>query len=145
LAKIGERNELDSAKECARLSTDLCERSGRNRTEEIAYFSLVQSLLAEGDLAAAESELQLTDLAVSMPGTFPMARAMKAASRTLFSIHCGDLKAATEWGVRLEQYVDVLPLQFHHIRGRLLIARGDKKKAMALLQDLYDRYARVGG
>jgi LuxR family maltose regulon positive regulatory protein len=80
-----------------------------------------------------------------MPGTFPMARAMQAASRTLFSIRRDDLKAATEWGVRLEEYADVLPLHSHHIRGRLLIAQGNKKKALSLLQDLYDRYARVGG
>jgi hypothetical protein len=95
---------------------------GSNRTEEIGYFSLVQRLLAAGDVAGAESELQLTDWAVNMPGTFPTARAVQAACRTLFAIRCRDLTAAGEWGTRLEGYAEVLFLHYHHIRGRLRIA-----------------------
>ncbi len=83
------------------------------------------------------------DWAVSMPGTFPLARAMQAAYRTLFSIYREDLKAAADWGIRLEQHLSVLPLHYHHIRGRLMIAQGKKKEATALLQDLYTKWAGV--
>ena len=88
--------------------------------------------------------MEMTDWAASLPGTFPIGIAMQAASRTLFEIRCGDLKAATEWGERLARYLGgVLPLHNRHIYGRLLIAQGKKKEAMAFLRDLYGQMARA--
>ncbi len=118
---------------------DLCERSGRNRIEEVAYVYLVQALLARGDTAGAESEVEKTDWAASMPGTFPINRAWHASFRVLYSIRRGDLKAAHEWGNRMSGFLDVLPLYYHLIWGRLLIAEGDRQSAMTFLQGLYAR------
>jgi LuxR family transcriptional regulator, maltose regulon positive regulatory protein len=122
---------------------DLCERSGRNRIEEVAYFYLVQALLARGDTAGAESEVEKIEWAASMPGTFPLNRAWHASFRVLYSIRRGDLKAAQEWGNRMSGFLDVLPLSFHRIWGRLLIAEGDQRSAMAFLQGLYARAAQA--
>ena len=116
---------------------DLCERSGRNRIEEIAYFYLVQALMARGDTVGAESEVEKTEWAASMPGTFPINRAWHASFRVLYSIRRGDLKSAREWGNRMFGFLDVLPLTFRRIWGRLLIAEGDQLSAAAFLQTLY--------
>jgi len=116
---------------------DLCERSGRNRIEEIAYFYLVQALLARGDMVGAQSEVEKTEWAASMPGTFPINRAWHASFRVLYSIRREDLKAAREWGNRMFGFLDVLPVTLKRIWGRLLIAEGDQLSATAFLQSLY--------
>ncbi len=122
---------------------DLCERSGRNRIEEVAYYYLVQALLARGETVGAESEMEKTGWAASMPGTFPINRAWYASFRVLYSIRRGDLKAAREWGNRMFGFLDVLPLYLHLKWARLLIAEGDKRSAMAFLQGLHARAAQA--
>ncbi len=121
---------------------DLCERSGRNRIEEVAYYYLVKALLARGDTVGAESEMEKTEWAASMPGTFPLNRAWYASFRVLYSIRRGDLKAARDWGDRMSGFLGVLPLYLHLTWSRLLIAEGDQQ-ATAFLQGLYARAARA--
>ncbi len=142
-AVLYERDELESAERCARLSMDLCERSGRNRIEEIAYFYLVQALLARGNTAGAESEMEKTEWAASMSGTFPINRAWHASFRVLYSIRRGDLKAAHEWGNRMSGFLHRLPIYLQLMWCRLLIAEGDQRGAMALLQGMYALAARA--
>jgi len=139
-----ERNELEEAARRTQLSIKLSELTGYAEHRTSAYCLLAQVLLANGEVARAEEEMEKGDEASRQSHSAPLDRARHAADRVLFAIQLGDLAAALEWGSRLSEFSLDSLLFLQHVPVRLLIARGEKAAAAEQLVSLYER-AMQGG
>lgn len=134
-----ERNDLEEAARTAQLSIELCEPGGQPMVLLDSCFWLARTRLAQGDVAGAVSAMENMDQAARLPGVDRAFQAYHAAWHVMFAIRQDDLASALDWGNRLQEYADVLPIDAQHIPARLLIARGEKTLAAEQLQGIYEK------
>jgi LuxR family maltose regulon positive regulatory protein len=134
-----ERNELEEAARSAQLGIKKSELSGYAESEIGPHYSLAQVLMANGDVAGAEAEMAKGDETSRGQNISPVFRAIHAANRVIFTIQCGDLAAAVDWGNQLSELPFDALFYLQHVPARLLIARGENTAAADQLRGLYER------
>jgi LuxR family maltose regulon positive regulatory protein len=133
------RNDLEGAARSARLSVEFSKRGGSVAIWINTCWWLVETRLAQGDLAGATAEMESMDQVARLPGIPRQNRAYHAAWHVLFAIRQRDLASTVEWGNRLQEYADALNFNVSTVPARLLIARGEKEAAAKQLQALHER------
>jgi LuxR family transcriptional regulator, maltose regulon positive regulatory protein len=139
-----ERNDLEGVLRNAHMAVEFYKFGGQAGVLLDTRFWLARTRLAQGDVAGAEVEMEKMDQAAMLPTIDLTYRAYHVVWHILFAIRQNDIVSAKYWGIRLQEYTDVLPFDVCHVPARLLIAQGDKTAAAEQLQTVHDRAARAG-
>jgi LuxR family transcriptional regulator, maltose regulon positive regulatory protein len=137
-----ELNYLEAAVHSARQVVDLSELNTNARV--VGYLYMAKTRLAQGDSAGAIEAMNKMDKAGQDRLTYASFKARQVAGRVIFAIQQKDLEAATEWGGKLTEYLNVLPIECQHIPARLLIAQGKKQEAAGQLKILHQKMLQAG-
>ncbi len=137
-----ERNDLKGAVESARLSVELADLGEEADHKLGAYFCWAHKLIAEGDLAGADTITEKLDQTARHPSVSP---AGHAAYRLSLALQRGDLASAIEWGRRLSEFGEgAVGTWNQHVPIRLSLAIGEKAAAAQRLRGLYEKAVRAG-
>ena len=140
-----ERNHLEEAATSARMAVELSQLGGHADVRMRAYYYLAQKYLIEGDLSAACMQMKAGDESHRHPTASMVGRPVHAANRITFCVQCNDLEGAEFWAKELAKYPSRSSwLLTSHTLPRLLIAKGEKRAAAALLQAFHDQSVQVG-
>jgi len=138
-----DRNDLEGSARNAELSIEFCKFGGGAMILLDSNYWLARTRLAQGDIVGAKTAMEKMDQAALLTGVAPDFHAYHAAWNVMFAIRQDDMASALDWGRRLHDYADVLPLDASYVPVRLLIAQGEKALAAEQLQSLCEKAAQV--
>jgi len=132
-----EWNDLEAAVSHLEKALELNRLLVSSEAQEIVYFYLMRTRLAQGDQAGALETIEKIDQLV-MNDSSPVARARQAGYHLQLALAQNDLAQAVHLGSRVSEYGDMVPCYLRHLLMPLLIARGQKAAVPEQIRAFYE-------
>jgi LuxR family maltose regulon positive regulatory protein len=132
-----EWNDLESAIFHLEEALELNRLLGDPEIQEVIYWYLMRTRLAQGDEAGALEAIEKIDQLV-MNDNSPVARGRQAGYHLQLALAQDDLDQVVQWGNRVSEYGDAVPFYLRHLLMRLPIARGQKDAVQEQIRAFYE-------
>jgi LuxR family maltose regulon positive regulatory protein len=132
-----EWNDLQSTVFYLEKALELNRLLGHPGMQEVIYWYLMRTRLAQGDEAGALEAIEEIDQLV-MNDSSPASRARQAGYHLQLALAQDDLDQVLQWGNRVSEYGDAVPFYLRHLLMPLLIARGQKDAVPSQIRTFYE-------